>query len=249
MKTKFNCLIVFVLCCCMSLTACKKQKSEQEIQNTISPSVSTSPTNGEQTIPETEINNQPSELPDNTVPSEGNGFPEGELPSLYANSYDEYLKITGTIKLPEDFVSYSDISQLGVFKYFVFISDAFIGNYSNYMYTLIDENNFRFSVYVEPVEDNQDTSPLPLIYDVNTMDMRKLSTNIKGRYILNGIEYTYLDGNLYYISWENNGRIFTLGGDSFGDYPVGTNTFAEKLLNANNAEAVIASISVPVEKE
>lgn len=244
MKNRLIGIVILVLCFCVFLTACDTRKPGKKADESTAPIESSAPT-----INETENNNQVSNPTTIPAPSQGSDSSEGEVPCLDANSYEEYLKIIKTVQLPEDFVSYSDISQLGVFKYFVFISDAFIGNYSNYMYTLIDENNFRFSVYVEPVEDNQDTSPLPLIYDVNTMDMRKLSTNIKGRYILNGIEYTYLDGNLYYISWENNGRIFTLGGDSFGDYPVGTNTFAEKLLNANNAEAVIASISVPVEKE
>lgn len=244
MKNRLIGIVILVLCFCVFLTACDTRKPGKKADESTAPIESSAPT-----INETENNNQVSNPTTIPAPSQGSDSSEGEVPCLDANSYEEYLKIIKTVQLPEGFVKYSDISQLGDFEYFVFLSHVIIGNNSKYEYDLIDENNITFSFSVEPVEDNQDASPLPLIDDVNTMDMRKLSTNTKGRYIYNGIEYKYFDGKLYYISWEDNGRMFTLGSDSFGDYPVGTNTFAEKLLNANNAEAVIASISVPVEKE
>lgn len=163
MKNRLIGIVILVLCFCVFLTACDTRKPGKKADESTAPIESSAPT-----INETENNNQVSNPTTIPAPSQGSDSSEGEVPCLDANSYEEYLKIIKTVQLPEGFVKYSDISQLGDFEYFVFLSHVIIGNNSKYEYDLIDENNITFSFSVEPVEDNQDASPLPLIDDVNT---------------------------------------------------------------------------------
>ena len=65
--------------------------------------------------------------------------PIGEHPLITIESYAEYLAYLATADLPATFVPYETISALGEFDHFVCLSDGRIGDYSHYMYTLVDE--------------------------------------------------------------------------------------------------------------
>ena len=182
------------------------------------------------------------------APAEPNDMTNGCTPSYRIDSYEEYVKFVGVADLPEKFVEYKAISQFGKFVSFVRLSNEYEGDYSHYMYELVDESGIEVVLYVECGRNGPDTEELPLIDAVNINNMRRLTAGEKGRYVHKGVEYTYIEGRLHTISWEGNGRVFVLTSDSFGDYPVGTNTLVEELMDTSNTEMVIASVSVLVEK-
>ena len=186
------------------------------------------------------------DAPDDTIE-----YPStGETPNVTIETYSEYLSYLSASKLPEEFVTYSSISQFGTFKRFVCLSDSRYGDYSHYMYKLVDETGTEVTLYIECGRQSVTTTQLPLIASVNTQDMRRLSTTEKGRYLHGGVEYTYLSGKLYSIAWEDGGRTFKLACDSmFSSYPEGVNTAIELLMDVNNAAEVTTSISKTIEKE
>lgn len=218
---------LLILCVCMLLAACTKSDA-----GTLSPSSSQTTT---ATSKHAESNVGDAVLPD------------VEIPLLTITSYSEYTSFIETANTPDIFVQYNSIKQFGSFVRFVCMSDSRYGDYSHYLYTLNDKTGSEILLYVE--QNRQISTKLPQpsrVYDVNTANMRLLSTNQSGYYLHNNLTYTYISGQLLSISWENNGTIFTIAGDSVSSYPEDeSSTMLGKLLNLQSAEYVVNSISVP----
>ena len=194
----------------------------------------------------------------NTTPSLGSSVNEnknqstttsvicGEVPLLNINAYSEYLKFIQSNKLPENFVYFENISQLGVFTSFICLSDSRCGDYSSYMYGFTDGSGYKMSVYID--HDIKEETATNLLLDVNQEDMRFLEKKTRGSFIHEGIEYCYVSGELLSISWDNGGIIYTITGTSMlSKYPLNnSSTTVAKLLKLESSSDTVNSINAPI---
>ena len=174
--------------------------------------------------------------------------PTGEHPLITIESYDEYLVYLATADLPATFVPYETISALGEFDHFVCLSNGRIGDYSHYMYTLVDETGMELILYVEYHRNGPELTPLPIIDDIDPGNMRKTLSSQRGRYLYEGIEYKYISTGLLSITWEDQGHIFTLFADDLGSYPDRTDTLAGKMMDLSQAKEALSAIELPEER-
>ena len=172
----------------------------------------------------------------------------GELPSLIFETYEEYCNYVQNADLPAEFVPYEAISPLGQFDHFVFLSSAHYGDYSHYMYTVIDESGTELILYVEYNRNGPELTPLPIIDDIDPDNMRKPLSSQRGRYLYEGIEYKYISTGLLSITWEDHGHIFTLFADDLGSYPDRTDTLAGKMMDLSQAKEALSAIELPEER-
>lgn len=171
----------------------------------------------------------------------------GERPLLNLETYEEYLNFIGKAELPAEFVTYEEISHLGEFKSFVCLSEARLNNFSSCMYTLFDESQREFLLYVDI--GSQETIPSEsTVTAVNGSNMRSLvNSTDSGSFVVSGIEYKYLGGKLHTISWFKDNVRYKLF-DSLGDYPESTTTTAvAKLLNLETAAGCLGMLYDPAE--
>ncbi len=168
----------------------------------------------------------------------------GETSNLTIESMREYNKMLKSTKLPTNFVEYSQISQLGEFESVVFLSDTSSGDYSSYMYNLVDSTGYAICLYVEPLEEKDTTADTDsIIAEVDRGNMRVLSQNTKGVYVTNGITYKYVSGKLLSVSWSGAGLEYKLCGLSMlYDYPADSSTFVGKLMSLDNAAGAVNSV-------
>lgn len=168
---------------------------------------------------------------DNEIPSDG-----GERPLLTVESFEDYLKVIDTQKIPENFVQYEKINKLGEFKCLVFLND----DNSSYMYTLADSTGYQLALYVDHNTAENDYDSADFITNVKSKDMRTLDDKNSGIFVTNGITYRYVSGKLLSINWVDGEVSFKLSGSSMlYDYPIEKSTFVCKLLNANEAVGAI----------
>lgn len=168
----------------------------------------------------------------------------GERPLLTLNTYDEYLNFIGSAELPAEFVAYEEISNLGEFKSFVCLSEARVNDFSSCMYTLFDESQSQFVLYVD-IGSQETVPPVSTVTAVNRSNMRSLVNSIdSGSFVVSGMEYKYLGGKLHTISWFKDNVRYTLSGDSMlGDYPENTTTTAvAKLLDLETAASCLDAL-------
>lgn len=166
----------------------------------------------------------------------------GEVPLLTLETYDEYLNFIGNAELPAEFVAYEDISNLGEFQSFVCLSESRINDYSSCMYTLFDESQSEFVLYV----DIGSKETIPSASTVTTIDgsnMRSLvNSTDSGSFVVSGMEYKYVGGKLHTISWFKDNVRYTLF-DSLGDYPENTTTTTvAKLLDLETAASCLDAL-------
>ena len=169
-----------------------------------------------------------------------------EIATPYMETYGDYLAWLDSTDLPAAFVPYEAISALGEFQHFVCLSGY--GDYSHYMYSLVDETGAEFVLYVEYNRNGPELTPLPIIDDINPDNMRCTQSSQRGRYLYEGLEYKYVSGRLLNITWENEGHIFVLSGDSLGSYPDGADTFLAKLFDLSQASQALNSIDLAPEE-
>ena len=190
----------------------------------------------------------PVEAPTPGEPVIGEGEPGyGETPTLTFETYEEYCSYLQTADLPAEFVPYEAIAPLGEFHHFVCLSVAQWGDYSHYMYTLVDDSGTELILYVEYNRNGPEIAPLPLIEDINPENMRQTLSSQRGRYIYEGIEYKYISTGLLSITWEDQGRIFTLSADHLGGYPEGVDTLAARMMDLSQVQEALTVIALPEE--
>ena len=190
----------------------------------------------------TEVNETDSE-PSSTS-TQQNEFveqPEGDRPSLYIGSENDYVAFLNSTELPSDFVSYDEIDAIGAFSCFIFLSDAYIKDYSEYMYVLIDSEGIEITLYVDH-EKNVWPPKGPVL--PNGTNMRLLSNTDSGAYDFNGLVYEYLSGKLLSISWEIGDIYYTLYVDTpmLSDYPLTESTFVGRMLNSDTALQAVNTV-------
>ena len=163
---------------------------------------------------------------------------------LTIENYDEYLSFLKNTVLPTTFVPYETVSVLGAFDSFVCLSDAKVGNYSHYIYNMVDETGMEFILYVEYNRNGPELTPLPIIDDIDPANMRQTLSSQKGRYLYEGIEYTFISTGLMSITWEDQGHIFTLFTDELASYP-NADTLIAKLLDLSQVHNALSAFALP----
>ena len=163
-----------------------------------------------------------------------------EKPLLTIVSIEDYNKLINTQKIPTTFVRLESIEQLGEFVSLVFLSDAYAGDFSSYMYTLVDTVGYEVALYINSDESSSLTTSSDSITSVNTSDMRYIAEQKSGIYVTERLVYRYVSGKLLSISWVADGINYTLCGDPlFYDYPITASTFLSKLMTKSYADEAI----------
>ena len=171
--------------------------------------------------------------------------PMGEQYLLTKENYSLYLSFLNSNNVPKDFITYDQISDIGIFSHFVCLSNADLGDYSHYVYFVKDNNDFNLSVYVERIEDIISTENV--LMNENPLDYRNISTEEKGVIIANGVKYVYVKGQLFSIDIQYANLKITLDGNLM-DYPTnGADTFMSRLLSPATAKAAAAELVASIQ--
>ena len=168
--------------------------------------------------------------------------PVGEHAQLHYYDYAEYLHFLDTAKLPEDFVSYEEISMLGKFDGFVCLDGTKVEKGSSLFYSFKTDNSWECSVYVYHEERESLLSPL-LEEVLNKEDLRTLREERKGYFIIDGMTYGYTKGKLISVKWEDEGIIFVLYSSYLSECPESHPAFG--LFSADTAKATAESVYTP----
>jgi hypothetical protein len=178
----------------------------------------------------------------NKSPGTNDGF-IAENVLLTVESFLGYKKFLRTADLPIDFIAYDNISEFGDFESFICLSDAGVGDFSSYMYHLVDENDYRLTLYIDHNNSNEIPESTIAATSILAKDMRKLDEKLSGSYAKEEFSYYYISGELLSITWTHEGITYKLCGDSMlSDYPSTEKTIAGKLLNLDNAPMIKDSL-------
>ncbi len=215
---KKNIFVLALLCLCLVLCACEKK------DDIVS--------NSEGVVTESGNKNKNDVI-----------MPNVERPLLTIESMDEYQQLLDSSIFSSNFVPYSQISRFGNFVSLIFLSDTASGDYSSYMYNMIDETGYEITLRINDFEVSDTIVSTDVIEDVNTQDMRQLSQGTNGHYIASGLKYRYVSGKLLTISWVSEGVEFELGGVSMlYDYPTNSSTILSNLMDLDDALVAMNSM-------
>ena len=179
-------------------------------------------------------------------------------PGLSRYGVDEYNEFVDHADLPEDFVHYENLTHLGEFRSLIIFSqkiDKYTAkDYSNYMYSFVDEKGTVLYLNVGP----QNKEVFKLVETVESKYWGDMQTGDPTMYKQavtidrNGVSYLYTRNKLYIIAWETNGILFMLDTSSWFDqgfYPEdGPLTFVQELLHTDTNKAAMESFKTALEK-
>ena len=114
-------IVICALLLCLILTACGQITPQEQLNGVLN--TTTGVTTISTTEPKTDLNI-----------NEG-----GELPLFACYSWDEYIKFVSTTTLPDDFVLYEELRQIGNFQSLILLSYLYYGDFSSYLYGFEDE--------------------------------------------------------------------------------------------------------------
>ena len=180
----------------------------------------------------TEESTDPTEQ--STQTSTGNG----ETITYTFDSRKEYDDFINTISLPDNFIHCDKLKQFGEFKSIVFLTDIYSGDFSQYLYSFVDETGYRVSLYIrsnpEDYHFHSDKDKYTCIDSVGSTDMRYIKEYTKGTYLYyyEDLKYTYVSGQLISIEWIYEEIEYTL---LFHGFPKESSTFISMLLNYDEA--------------
>ena len=172
----------------------------------------------------------------------------------------EYEKFISETELPEDFVYYEDIKELGIFTGLVILSTVRKDGYSNYRYVLFPsekyndfmKNSFGFEIAKDPWSNEFDSAfPLLMDTDVDTSDLMALDSAKNGTYMLEGLKYKYRGGRLESIRWKSGDWYYSLEFEKNFHESFDPNDDANiaKAFNAETAIEFISSFAPPEKAE
>ena len=171
-------------------------------------------------------------------------------PLFSTGDYNEYLDFLSTekVKIPDDFITYEMIENIGTFKCFVAMS------FNSYTYLMIDSNEMWVSVTISSNLNSFSTTTM--VVPGNTNDLRKVTAlnNQRSAFVHNNLLYNYYEsGRLYRISWQFSGKTILLNMTNnmrLADYPLdGETTFVSQLLSTQTATAAVQSFNQNIEAE
>ncbi len=165
-----------------------------------------------------------------------NGDALGDIPMLSIFSLDEYNYFLEVCELPDHFITYRDLRQIGDFKGFVVLENQATIKYKSYMYSFLD-GDYDITLYVKHNDNELDTIQTEKnILNSSGIDMRRnIST---GSYFNGDMEYYYIQGNLNSIEWKSNNIRLTFCSEPDLHAYQGDNPIINKLLNKNEASEI-----------
>lgn len=181
--------------------------------------------------------------------------------------FDNYLEFLSyasqqTQTLPEDFVIYSEVDEIGRFS--SFRSTKYIQE--QYTYWFKDENGIGISLIItHGYSDESDLMTYTTVPMSNSVtDLRSINketiTEEDGKLFRlekDGIYYYYAkkDGKLWRISWNNGDVMYAIETPyiedySLSDYPVNKkNTFTKRLLNIETSKEALIGLTESINKK
>lgn len=165
--------------------------------------------------------------------------------SLTLCSKQEYDYFVNSYDMPDNFITYDMLNELGEFQALFFPIHPRTNNSLNYVYSLVDESGFELTLYVDPVVEYQtfhsDKDEAGCIDSIESIDMRCIEEEAPStRYYHGNIRYGYIYGHLSSVSWIHDEIQYTLYSDlGMGDYPNIETTVAGKLLNKEKANEAL----------
>ena len=163
---------------------------------------------------------------------------------LVVKTIDEYNEFIKSEQLPDNFVTYENIKQIGEFKNLTVRSYYYFGDFSAYHYELIDPSGYE--VFFNITTDDEEYKDYPNTSDVNPQNMRELNKQASGtlKYDHNKLKYSYFNGKLRTIQWRSQGVQYVL---SVSDYPDTSDTFTGKLMNLETASEAVDALLTAIE--
>ena len=169
------------------------------------------------------------------------------------NGYEEYEEALKSMKLPENFISFEQIKELGTFRNMVldfFPQYEEFGSYS-YMVYVNSSDKTSLTVRIRPVPDTISSETVIADSKINAADLRHLKTNDSGVYVINGASYKYSRGELDSISFVVNGMYVSIvqpGVGTWSKIQLKTGTMLTGLLNVETARDSIENLKNSVAK-
>ena len=165
-----------------------------------------------------------------------------EFASLSFDDIEAYNDFISQLPGKNEFVLYEKIQHLGEFLSLTFTqNDCFDDlaqiNYSSYCYSLKDENDYSFTLYISLLDEEESAQTGDVTEDYHTaqhFSNMQYFGGKNGSVFIDDIEYYYKKGKLLSISWRDGNRRFALMSCSinFTDYPTdGNSTLLDSLIN------------------
>ena len=256
MKLKYIfswCLIIAMLLSCV--VGCNSGRSNSAVLSSTGPNASVEEQNNtsqneQNNASQGDGNDSAQDKQNNVSQSDGNDSTQdeqndasyGEVNDIYqgcthplyhTSDITAYQSFIQTDKrLPDNFITYAQISSFGDFRYFVCEGPDF----SAYSYVLIAENGLEFTLSINHTEPNRGNQLPEIRADIIGETMETLTKEERGIIVKSGIRYWYVIGKLINMEWEIDGVYFQIGVDStWDDYP------------AFNSDSILARMLSPSE--
>ena len=203
-------------------------------------------------ITDSNDNNNINDQTNPNIPNEdniSNEFDSGEVPSLNINSFEEYEQHFQDMKmLPQGFVPYEAIKEIGEFKSLVVLCEYGSGLYNRGLYYLVDENGVTIKLHFQEFDENKINSSNIILSDYDKNDLRALDSLQTGALTQENLTYYYISGKLLNIQWISDNIHYTLSGTPMlGDYQMGNvQTLTQSILNLQTAASTINQFNANV---
>lgn len=178
-----------------------------------------------------------------------------ERANLTIEEYSDYTKFIKIADLPENFVTYDELSHFGSFSAFICTSDSSRNDYSRYSYKFIDDNGVKFNISISPAGSGPSHRPEDLMISdtsskgitINKSNMLHAPSDSRIVYTYGGIEYQYISGTLCWISWEDNDWYYCILTNHFSKDSqfAETTPFASLLNIANTTPVQLQTVLAP----
>ena len=167
----------------------------------------------------------------------------GEAKSIVIESYEEYEDFLASHRLPDDFITYEQLSSFGRFGDFIFYP---LG--AEYHYYVIDEAGVELAIHTYPIKEQEET----VAVEEPSADLRTSSEGISRKIAYRGMIFSYLPQGLHYVAFEAYGRSIHLNQTEppfLSCYPdVAEPTLVSRLLTKDTAPAAMAQIAEQLRK-
>lgn len=182
----------------------------------------------------------------NTVPTGALDDPSKvdiELNMPYLADFASYSEYINTHSLPDDFIYYSALSDLGEFEGFT----CWPFDYTEYDYFLTDANGYSLLLIIKhkTFDITEIETRKTLLSEENMTDLWRHPSGTSGYIVKNGCVFDYINGELLSIMWGSGNISFTMTIDLPANKETETNgkdTLVNRLLDIGTSTTAIAEL-------
>lgn len=247
-------IIFGALFLCLLLTACAQ--AEPQVNLNSSSTVTTHPT----TVPTNESTTKSTTVPTTQTSSiQSSVDVQGMLNFAFVKNYESYCSLLTRYcdTLPENFVTYEDLSIFGEFIYFETLQWYLdVGNIPQYSYSFMSPAGETFKITITEGITSLGADTGKQITQLRSNDLRIIDmtgiTEGPAHIWINDVVYVYYSGSLRYLQWEHDGLIFELRSIPLPDTGTawnveGLNPAFRNLLYADTAEKAMQTFKESME--